>query len=61
MSKKIKNFKEHFEDEDGVRIREQRKSRSADKNHLRNAMKSGDWSEFEEDWDDEEERSDIYR
>jgi len=59
MSKRIKKFREHFEDEDGVRIREQRKPRASEKNALRNAVKSGNWSEFEDDWDDED--SDNYR
>lgn len=60
MSKRIKKFREHFEDEEHVRIREQRKPRASEKNALRNAVKSGDWSDFEEDYDDEQD-SDYYR
>jgi len=60
MSKKIKKFKEHFEDEEHLRIREQRKPRSSEKTALRNAVKNNEWLEFEDDWDDEQD-SDYYR
>ena len=60
MSKKIKKFKEHFEDEEHLRIREQRKPRASEKTALRNAVKNNEWLEFEDDWDDEQD-SDYYR
>lgn len=56
MSKRIKKFREHYADEEeGHRIREQRKQvRSSDKTLLRNVVKTGDWSNFEDDLDEEQ-------
>ena len=56
MSKRIKKFREHYGDEEeGRRIREQRKQvRSSDKTLLRNVVKTGDWSNFEDDLDEEQ-------
>lgn len=61
MPKKIKKFREHYGDEEeGRRIREQRKQmRSSDRTLLRNVVKTGDWSDFEDDLD--EEQSGDYR
>lgn len=54
MSKKIKKFREHYEDEEVVRIKEQRKPRASEKNALRNAIRTQDWSDFEDEYDNEQ-------
>ena len=59
MGKIKKSFKEHSEDNDGIRKRPLKKeSRHNYKTHLMDAIESQDWEEFE---DELNEQTRIYR